>query len=138
MYNIYNVPRKHVNCIFYKIHHEVQFKRVTFQFYMTFSIFSDLHLSLQATREVTEGQSLILVCNSDGEPKPTFDSWIHTGEFISQRLLNGDIKDNVNTLTINNVSYNETGRYECSAKNNDSAKNSVPKQQNLFIDIASS
>ena len=77
----------------------------------------DLHLSLASTREVTEGQSLILVCNSDGEPKPTFDSWIHTGQFISegQRPLHGDIKDNVNTLTINNVSYTETGRYQCSA-----------------------
>ena len=86
-----------------------------------------MHLSLPSSREVTEGQTLILVCNSDGEPKPTFDSWIHTGEFISggPRPLNGDIKDNVNTLTINNVSYTETGRYKCRAVNSDDDRNMV-------------
>ena len=85
----------------------------------------DLQLSLSSSREVTEGQTLILVCNSDGEPKPTFDSWIHTGEFILQRPLDGEIKDNVNNLTINNVNYTETGRYQCNAKNNDGAGNIV-------------
>ena len=37
---------------------------------LTFSTL-DLHLSLPSPREVTEGQTLILVCNVDGELKPT-------------------------------------------------------------------
>ena len=72
---------------------------------------------MPSTREVKEGETLILVCNAKGEPPARFYSWIHTGEFVSQRLLDGDIKDSVNTLTINNVNYTETGRYQCGAEN---------------------
>ena len=77
----------------------------------------DLRLALPSTKEVTEGQTLTLICQTEGEPEPKFDPWIHTGEFISQRSLVGDIQGNTNTLTITNVNYTDTGLYQCRVEN---------------------
>ena len=81
--------------------------------------FTDLHIKpLRASRNVTEGDSLVLDCEAEGEPKITYRRWTHRGEFIANRELTGDITStNINRLRINSVSHKDTGSYTCHVHN---------------------
>ena len=70
---------------------------------------TDLHISTPSSRELTEGETLVIECTSDGEPKPTFNPWVHTGMFIPRRTYPMVTQDNKNILTITDVNYTETG-----------------------------
>ena len=67
---------------------------------------------------ITEGKRLILNCVAEGFPADiTYSKWIHTGEFIPYRELEGEEATNDYILRINKVSYRDTGRYICQADN---------------------
>ena len=66
---------------------------------------------------MTEGETLVIECTSEGEPKPIFNPWVHTGTFIPRRTFPVMTQDNKNILTITDVNYTETGNYQCSANN---------------------
>ena len=67
---------------------------------------------------VTEGENLVLNCLTEGVPADiTYSKWIHSGEFISHRELEGEEATNDYILRINKVSYRDTGRYTCQAYN---------------------
>ena len=72
---------------------------------------------------ITEGENLVLNCVTEGVPADiTYSRWIHTGEFISHRVLEGEEATNDYILRINEVSYRDTGRYTCQADNGHYAK----------------
>ena len=67
---------------------------------------------------ITEGERLILNCSTEGVPADiTYSKWVHTGEFIPHRELEGEEATNDYLLTIMEVIYNDTGRYMCQAGN---------------------
>ena len=74
--------------------------------------------------EVTEDDTLLIECTSEGKPKPTFNPWVHTGMFVSRRTLMGVTQENRNFLTIDNINYTATGNYQCSVKNSVQMQNS--------------
>ena len=78
---------------------------------------TDLHISAPSSRDVTEGETLVIECTSEGEPRPTFNPWVHTGTFIPRRTFPVVTQDNKNILTITDVNYMETRNYQCSANN---------------------
>ena len=82
-----------------------------------FNYISDLHLSAPLSEELTEDDTLLIECISDGEPPPSFNPWVHTGMFVSRRTLLGVTHDNRNVLIIDNINYTETGNYQCSVQN---------------------
>ena len=79
---------------------------------------SDLHITSPASKDVTEGETLNITCSSSGYPRPTFNPWVHTGMYIS-RTFSASSQHDSNTLTIRNISYIDTGQYECSAYNSE-------------------
>ena len=80
-------------------------------------IFSDLHLEKNTKQTITEGEDLILHFRPEGKPqKITYSRWIHTGEFIGHRELEGD-ESTDNKLKIKSVTYRDTGMYRCQANN---------------------
>ena len=85
--------------------------------------FADLHLSAPSFEELTEGDTLLIECTSDGEPPPSFNPWIHTGMFVSRRTFLGVTQNNRNLLTIDNINYTETGNYQCGVKNSAKMQN---------------
>ena len=77
----------------------------------------DLHLQGNKKQTITEGEELVLHCRAEGEPqKITYSRWIHTGEFIRHRELEGD-ESTDNLLRIKPVTYGDTGMYRCQANN---------------------
>ena len=67
---------------------------------------------------ITEGENLVLNCVTEGVPADiTYTRWIHTGEFMPHRVLEGEEATNDYRLKINKVSYRDTGRYTCQADN---------------------
>ena len=64
---------------------------------------------------ITEGENLVLNCLTEGVPAITYSKWIHRGEFIPHRELEGEEATNDYILKINKVSYRDTGRYTCQA-----------------------
>ena len=65
---------------------------------------------------VTEGENLVLSCVTEGVPADTtYSKWIHTGEFILHRELEGEEDTNDYILRINKVMYSDTGKYTCQA-----------------------
>ena len=67
---------------------------------------------------ITEGDHLVLNCMTEGVPADiTYSKWVHTGEFIPHRELEGEEATNDYILKINKVSYRDTGRYTCQADN---------------------
>ena len=91
-------------------------KPVTVSNKMYFHV-TDLHISIPSSRELTGGDTLVIECTSVGEPKPTFNPWLHTGTFIPSRTFPVVTQNNKNILTITGVSYTDTGNYQCSAYN---------------------
>ena len=80
--------------------------------------FSDLHIQKNDSVNVTEGENLVLNCITEGVPADiTYSKWIHTGEFIPHRELEGEEATNDYILRINKVMYSDTGRYSCQASN---------------------
>ena len=77
---------------------------------------------------VTEGDDLTLTCLVYSEPAAEFGSWYQTGRFISRQKV---YSTRGKTLQINNVSYNNTGEYVCSASNEADSKIAVTKVQVL-------
>ena len=72
---------------------------------------------------ITEGENLVLNCLTEGVPADiTYSKWIHTGEFIPHRELEGEGATNDYILRINKVSYRDTGTYACQAYNRHYAK----------------
>ena len=70
------------------------------------------------TVNATEGEILILNCMTEGVPSAiTYSKWIHTGEFIPHRELEGQEATNDYILKITDVMYSDTGRYICHASN---------------------
>ena len=60
---------------------------------------------------------MVLHCRAKGEPqKITYSRWIHTGEFIRNRELEGD-ESTDNKLKIKSVTYRDSGMYRCQANN---------------------
>ena len=85
---------------------------------LTCLTFPDLHIQQNNTVNVTEGENLVLHCITEGIPADiTYSRWIHTGEFIPHRELEGEEATNDYILKINKVSYRDTGRYTCQADN---------------------
>ena len=67
---------------------------------------------------ITEGERLILNCSTEGVPTNiTYSKWVHTGEFITHREIEGEEAKNDYILRIPEVMYNDTGRYTCQASN---------------------
>ena len=66
---------------------------------------------------ITEGENLVLNCITEGVPDITYSKWIHTGEFIPHRELEGEEATSDYILRINKVSYRDTGIYTCQAYN---------------------
>ena len=78
----------------------------------------DLHITSPASKDVTEGDTLDINCTSSSYPKATFNLWVHSGPFVS-RTFPASSQHESNTLTIRNISYIDTGQYECSANNSE-------------------
>ena len=73
--------------------------------------------------KITEGENLVLNCVTAGVSADiTYNKWIHTGEFIPRRQLEGEEASNDYILRINKVSFRDTGRYACQAYNGHYAK----------------
>ena len=80
-------------------------------------IILDLHLEENETQTITEGEELVLPCLAEGQPREIiYSRWIHTGEFIGHRELEGD-ESTDNLLKIKSVTYRDTGMYRCQANN---------------------
>ena len=78
----------------------------------------DLDIQENDTVNITEGENLELNCVTEGVPADiTYSKWIHTGEFIPHRELEGEEATNDYILKITEVMYNDTGRYTCQADN---------------------
>ena len=72
---------------------------------------------------ITEGENLVLNCVTEGIPADiTYSKWIHTGQFISHRELEGEEATNDYILKITEVTYRDTGQYTCQATNNEHNK----------------
>ena len=72
----------------------------------------DLHLQPNSTKNVTEGEELVVTCNTEGEPsRITYNKWVHSGEFVTRDYPGGA------TWRINQASYKDTGIYQCEANN---------------------
>ena len=81
-------------------------------------IFSRFTHTKNDSVNVTEGENLVLNCVTEGLPADiTYSKLIHTGEFIPHRELEGEEAANDYILRINEVSYRDTGRYTCQARN---------------------
>ena len=88
-----------------------------------FNYIADLHLSAPSSEELTEGDTLLIECTSDGEPPPSFNPWVHTGMFVSRSTFLGVTQNNRNYLTIDNINFTETGNYQCSVQNSVNMQN---------------
>lgn len=82
-------------------------------------IFSSLHLdhdkpeiflsAVSSGKYLLEGDNATLICNTSAIPHPTI-SWYKNGQLIS----------NTSYLSLNNISRQDTGKYVCKTKNEDS------------------
>ena len=88
------------------------FKFVYYNFTFLKYTISDLHLQPNSTKNVTEGEDLVVTCNTEGEPsRITYNKWVHSGEFVTRDYPGGA------TWRINQASYKDTGIYQCEATN---------------------
>lgn len=65
---------------------------------------------------VKTGSDLNLLCQFDGNPKPTV-SWIHYHPILEQVTLFKESDSNGERLQIKNVTYLNEGQYRCEARN---------------------
>ena len=94
---------------------------------------------------ITEGGTTTITCEAIGYPPPTIE-WSRTNGTLSDRVSvsgsvsvptgNGNVTSVSVNLTMTNANREDTGLYECSARNSvgiDSANTSVTVQCELII-----